>query len=197
MDIYSYNVSVAQTYADTHTYTFSLTHRFPCPPETDPWAAAKSLFVSGGPESWAKYLVYITSNVCVHTSLVFHRHEMDNWSNLHRCNIRPTYLPFGILVRKQLPLVWAGQNHQTTVFPIHSLHGRPGTDDTISWAESEIVQVLMHGVARCLLAWWRENDITLTGDVALTEQVMQKEKITLTLIGAICTYKYNWWYKIY
>ena len=44
------------------------------------------------------------------------------------------------------------QDHQTTVFSVDFLHGRPRADNSVGRSEREVVQILMHGMPRCLLA---------------------------------------------
>ena len=48
--------------------------------------------------------------------------------------------------------VCAWEHHQAAVVPVNVLHGRPSTNDLIAGPEGEIVQILVQGVAGCLLA---------------------------------------------
>lgn len=65
---------------------------------------------------------------------------------------KQTHLPLGIIVRLQGAFVCPGEHHQAAVVPVNVLHGRPRTDDAIAGSEGEVVQVLVQGVAGCLLA---------------------------------------------
>lgn len=61
------------------------------------------------------------------------------------------YLPVGVVVLLQGAFVRSGQDHEAAVLPGHSLHGGPGADDAVCRPEGEVVQILVHRVARRLL----------------------------------------------
>lgn len=64
-----------------------------------------------------------------------------------------SHLPFWVAVLLQHTLVGARQHYQAAILAGCFLHCCPGTHNAISWPEREVVQVLVHGVARGLLSW--------------------------------------------
>lgn len=55
-------------------------------------------------------------------------------------------------MRLQGAFVCAREHHQTAVVPVNVLHGRPSANNAIAGPEGEVVQILVQGVAGCLLA---------------------------------------------
>lgn len=90
------------------------------------------------------YHCYITS-----TSLIFYSRLLLLFiTNL----VHFSHLPLWVNMLLQGTLVGARQHYQATILAIYFLHCCPGTHDSISWPEWEVVQVLVHGVARSLLS---------------------------------------------
>lgn len=52
-----------------------------------------------------------------------------------------TYLPLGVLMRQQLPLVRAGHHHEAAVLPMYVLHGRPRAHDAVGRGKGEVVKI--------------------------------------------------------
>lgn len=50
-------------------------------------------------------------------------------------------------------LVCAGQHYEAAILAVDALHGGPGAHNAVGWAEWEVVQILVHGVAGRLLTW--------------------------------------------
>lgn len=61
-------------------------------------------------------------------------------------------LPVGVTMWLQSAFVGTWEHNQTTVVSVNVLHGGPSTNNAIAGAEREVVQILMQGVPRCLLA---------------------------------------------
>ena len=49
---------------------------------------------------------------------------------------------------EQLPLVCSWQYNKAAILPVYFLHSSPGTDNSVGWSEREVIQILMHWVAR-------------------------------------------------
>lgn len=62
-----------------------------------------------------------------------------------------TYLPLGVVVLLQGARVRPREDDQAAVLPVHLLHRGPSADDLVNGPEREVVQVLVHRVARRLL----------------------------------------------
>lgn len=62
------------------------------------------------------------------------------------------HLPLWVVVLLQGALVSARQHYQAAILAAYFLHCCPSTHNAISWPEWEVVQVLVHGVARGLLS---------------------------------------------
>ena len=52
----------------------------------------------------------------------------------------------------QIAFVCAWEHTQTAIVPVDVLHGCPSTDNFIAGPEGEVVQILVQGMAGCLLA---------------------------------------------
>lgn len=63
-----------------------------------------------------------------------------------------TYLPLGITVWLQVAFVCAWEHRQAAIVPVDVLHGSPRTNYVIAGPDGEIVQILVQGIAGCLLA---------------------------------------------
>lgn len=59
------------------------------------------------------------------------------------------------MLKKLVHAMGARNDHQATIGAVNVLHGCPGTHNAVSRAEGEVVQVLVHGVARCPGAYQR------------------------------------------
>lgn len=66
-----------------------------------------------------------------------------------------TYLPLGVVVLLQGTGVRSREDDQAAVLPVHLLHRSPSADNLVNGPEREVVQILVHRVARCLLPYNR------------------------------------------
>lgn len=45
------------------------------------------------------------------------------------------------------------ENNQAAILSVHFLHGSPSTDDLVDRPEGKVMEILVHRVTRCLLAY--------------------------------------------
>lgn len=64
-----------------------------------------------------------------------------------------SYLPLGVVVLVQGAGVCPREDDQAAVLSVHLLHRSPGAHDLVNGTEREVVQILVHRVARCLLTY--------------------------------------------
>ena len=57
-----------------------------------------------------------------------------------------THLPIRVVVLMENTLVRSREDNQTSVVRSNSFDGRPGANDSIGWAEGEVMQVLVQRV---------------------------------------------------
>lgn len=89
----------------------------------------------------------------------------------------------------------ARNHYQASILTIHWLHSCPGTDDTICWAKGEVMEILVHWVARCFLPFIKIETFenckckfysTLSTDVVFCD-VENAEKLTTNFFSFVCT----------
>lgn len=64
-----------------------------------------------------------------------------------------SYLPFGVVMLMQGTSVCSRENNQAAILSVHFLHRSPSTDNLVNRPEGKVVQILVHRVTRCLLAY--------------------------------------------
>lgn len=68
----------------------------------------------------------------------------------------------------------ARNHYQASILTIHWLHSCPGTDDAICWAKGEVMEILVHWVARCFLPYIKRDrhlKIVSVNSTALCQQM--------------------------
>ena len=62
-------------------------------------------------------------------------------------------LPFRVVVFHQLSFVRSRYDHKTSIRTVDLLHCRPGADYSVRRSEREVIEVLVHRMARCQSSW--------------------------------------------